>query len=326
LVILALLFAPILALAQDVPIPGMKTVDLHVKVFLDDDRAAPRYLRVTLLSDTGSSIIEGFTDEYGEVIFKVVGRRYQIRVTGQNIEETTSNIFQVDPRDYVQYENITVRRVSSEKPVDVTPSTVSAARENIPGKAAEQFDKGNSALKAGHLQEARQHFEDAVKTYPKYSGALNNLGIIAAHSGDLGSAQAYFQKAVAADPGFVPPMVNLSKLFLRLRDFKQAQELLGRASALEPQDPQILVLLAETQLLNGDLDHAITNAQRVPEVAHPGQFSIAHVIAGTALRQKNMNKEAVVEFQKFLTESPSHPAAGRVRATIRALGGVPEKR
>lgn len=317
--VLAALF-PFACLAQSGihPFPG--SVELHIKIMYQNDRAVPRDLRVDLLSENGETIYEGFCDESGEALFTVSPNTYQVSVSGDGIDTFTSSSFIVHQQEYLHSEFLHVRRtVEAATRTNNGPPVSASNEQNVPAVAQDHFNTGTSFLQLGDLDRAQTSFEEALKIYPKYAAALNNLGLIALDRGDPAQARRFFSRSVEIDPVRVEPVINLSKLLMRSGGSKEAENLLAHASALQPLDPDLLLVLAESQLLSGDLDQAVATANRVSDISSDQEHSMAHLIAGSALQQKRQFKSAVVEYRKFLELNPFHPKAAELRATIQAL-------
>lgn len=320
---LLLLFVPAVsvpAITQSGIHPSPGSVELHVKLMYQNDHSMPKGLQVLLLSQNGETIYENYSDESGEAIFSVMPDRYSLEVTGDAVDTLITPAFNVFRGEIIHTELLHVRlkddigaKTGSDGPI------VASAADKIPQTALDRFTRGTDLLTAGDLERARILLEEAIKIYPQYSGALSNLGLIALRQGDPAKARMLFQQAVDIDPTLSIATINLCKLLLRSSEYNNAQQLLARASALHPLDPDLLMLLAESQLLNRDFDKALATARKVSEVSDQEQYSMAHVIAGSALQQKLLYKEAIAEYQKFLAIDPLHPTAPRVRATIRAL-------
>jgi tetratricopeptide (TPR) repeat protein len=67
----------------------------------------------------------------------------------------------------------------------------------------------NALDAAGRLDEAAEHYEEAVRLNPTYPEALNNLGTLRARTGRMGEAEALFRRALAVRPGMLLARYNL---------------------------------------------------------------------------------------------------------------------
>jgi len=302
-------------------ISAAQGIELRVRVVLDNGRAAPQGIRVSLMTPVGSIIAQDYTNDNGEALFRVGPGLYRLKVTSPEIETAESvSSFQVQSLEEAHFEYMQVKP----KAVDSGASkgstqTVSTSELNLPDKAQQEFKKGTEALDHQDMDSARKHFEAAVSIFPQYSGAYNNLGIIAVRSGDLQKARSYFEKAVEADPSMPDASVNLSKLLFRDKQYKRIEQLLGKVAGVHPENAEVLMFLAQAELLDAQPSLALGHAQRVHLLPDHEQFSAAHIIAGTALQQLNRPQDALHEYEQFLKESPNAPAASQVKAAVESL-------
>src|SRR5579863_8584962 len=77
---------------------------------------------------------------------------------------------------------------------DSGSSVVSVADLAVPARARKQFDKSNELLRKQRLDDALHELNKAVRIYPHFAGAYNNMGVIYARLGDTG-----LRALVAAD-------------------------------------------------------------------------------------------------------------------------------
>ena len=67
-----------------------------------------------------------------------------------------------------------------------------------PGSSFGHFNLGNSLRDAGDLEGAEQEWNETLRLDPANSGAMTQLGSLAAIKGDLGKAEHWFQAALDA--------------------------------------------------------------------------------------------------------------------------------
>ena len=86
-------------------------------------------------------------------------------------------------------------------------------------------------------------------------------------------------------------------------------------SALVSENPESLLLLADSQYMNRHFDAAIATADKAHTSSHE-HASFVHYIAARAYQQENKQPQALAEFQLFLKEEPKGPRADHVRGDI----------
>lgn len=311
--------------------PPGTTVDLKVRLWYTNGHPVNRRLRVQLLDPFENYVGEVFCDDQGQAEFpRVTPGSYRLRVSGMNVEDTTSSAFSLGRNEGQHFENVDVKMKgedgSEAEGTATAPSTsapggtVAAVDLNVPDKARKEFDKGNTALQHNDLPAAQKAFDKAIRIYPQYAGAYNNLGIIAMKSGDRAAALAAFQQAVRINDHYSRACINLARLLLPEKKYVEAGELLNRALSTEPLDLDALTMLADVQLETSHFDQAINTAWKVHSVPHQG-FSVVHIIAARAFEARHMPQEAAVEYATYLKESPNGPAAQAAAASLARLQG-----
>jgi tetratricopeptide (TPR) repeat protein len=290
---------------------------VEVRISLENERAAPEQLRVQLLTSSSATFGEQFTRDLGQVNFQNVPiGNYRIRVTGIDVEDTEVS-FSLDANEQNHIEFVHVKRKKSAEQTS-NQGSVSAATLNIPDKARKEFDKGISGMNKSDYPEAQKHFSKALEIYPQYSAALNNLGVIAMRSGSPEEGRHYFEESVRVDGKSSSGYLNLGRCLILQNKLTEAEPLLQKAVSLSPLDAEPLTLLANQQLVTGNLDLALANARKVHSLEHQ-RYSLAHLIAARVLEKENKLDEAAEEYKLFLKESPDSPKATSVRAALQSL-------
>ena len=307
------------------PGQGLASGTIHVHVIFANDRKAGANLQVRLMQGSGNTpIATTFTNDIGKADFRnVTVGEYHVEVSGDGIETTVSEMFEVDPRQVTQAAYVTVRQLQDGeiKTTASKPGTVSASDLKVPDKARKELDKANEALGRQEWAKAVDLLNKAIAIYPQYAKAYNNLGVAYARLNDPAREQEALEKAVSLDEHFAPAYENLAKLYLRQKQFSQAETLLGKALSANPNDAQCLTLMADVQYMERHYDAAIAAAQKAHAApdAHP---ATSHYIAAMAYEQEKRSKEALSELQMFLKEEPNGPRADHVRSDLLKMQGL----
>jgi tetratricopeptide (TPR) repeat protein len=293
--------------------------NVHIHIILANERNAGPYLQVRLMEGSSDAVVgTTYTNDIGQADFiSIAVGVYHVRVSGDGIQTTDSDTFEVDNRKVTQAQYVTVRQLaeSGPKPLSSHSGMVSAADLNIPPKARKEVDKANEAMSEQNWKKSLEHLNKAIELAPNYATAYNNLGVLYAKMNDLPHEEEALKKAVSLGDHFAPPFVNYGKLCLQQKNFPQAETLLLKAVSVEPNNVESLMLLADAQYMNRHFEAAIVSAQQSHSAAaeHP---SFVHYIAARAYQQENRQKDALAEFQKFLIEEPKGPRADHVRGDI----------
>ncbi len=301
-----------------VSLPTLTEVRVHVSY--TDDRPAKMNLRVQLLTSSELFLAEGFTDDLGIVTFRANPGNYRLRIIGADIEETTSPVFSIFRGDPQHSEFVRVAPKASASATSPAGSLglVAAVDLNVPGKARKEYEKGGSAMEAGNLDEARKRLEAAVRIFPLYAAAHNDLGVVYMRTGDRQKGREAFARAIATNDRFARAHRNLAYMEIEERRYNESISLLEKVLISDPLDAETLALLAQVYLLNGRIDEALASARKVHSVPHEGQ-AVAHYIAARALEARNLGDEAAAEYRTFLKEAPNSASAPKARAALEKL-------
>jgi tetratricopeptide (TPR) repeat protein len=299
---------------------GLSVGDVHVHVVLENQRNAGPYLVVRLMmeSSTGMVVATGYTNDVGEVSFNGIPiGNYHVEVTGDGISDASSQVFEVDNRKMSQAQFVVVHQVedSGPKPLSARSPMVSANDLKVPEKARKEVDKANENMALHDWKKAKEHLDKALAIYPDYVTAYNNLSVLYAKTDDLAKEEEALKKAISLDEHFAPALLNYGKLCFKLKNFPQAESLLQREVAADPDDPESMMLLADSEYMNRHFDAAIATANQAHSSSHE-HASFVHYIAARAYQQENQQPQALAEFQMFLKEEPKGPRADHVRADI----------
>lgn len=300
---------PDLALAQRTGIgeTGKDGVVIQVRVVHANDHPVQEQLRVDLLSGGGMVITAMFTNSNGMAIFaNLPGGDYRIRVSGPGIEETVTGSFFIDARARNHTETVVVRPSVSSPPLASGPS-VAVEDLKVPKPARKAVDKGVEAFNSGNFDQARDHFQKAIETYPNYATAYNMLGLTFLKQKETARGQEAFEKAIKLNDNFADAYINLAKIYFHQQKYALSTPLLEKSVAAEPRNPEAFTYLAQVELLGNNYEKTAAYARRVHELPHQ-EYAIVHFMAARALRALNRREDAVAEYKLFLQEASGNNA------------------
>jgi Tfp pilus assembly protein PilF len=292
-------------------------------------------IRVQLQDGFGGVVDDRNPERDGRVVFNIraparstargmqATPSFRLRVFGPNIDEVM--LEGIDPAHGERIVHVSLHRKKGENQPMAAPeslTTVSLARLQAPPKASKELEKGNNALKAGDLDSAARHFQSAIDIYPDYDQAYNNLGVVWIQKGTTEKARRAFERAVAINDRFARAYTNLAKLALMRQDHAEAEAFLRRSLQNEPQNPEALMLAAQSALFTGKLDDAINDVRILHTLPH-GKYAFGHFIAARACEARSRNAEAAIEYELFLKEAPDSPNAPRARSALKRLKSLP---
>jgi tetratricopeptide (TPR) repeat protein len=294
---------------------GVSTIRVHVSYQQNHQPAAS--VVVELISPKGGVVDMRTADGNGSVTFdRVTSGRYRVRVSGGDIEATTSDLIEAGGSIGGPYvtENISVRLTDLGNEAHGT-----AIAAIVPEAAEKEFKLGSKAMDKKNWEEAKDHFQKAISAFPKYAEAFNNLAQVEIHLNDGKSAVEAFRSATQIDPNLPRANLYLGQFYYENHQFKDAEPYLVHSAADQPESAQIVTILANTQLQNGETDLALANARRVPSLPNAKQFAISHLIVAQALGEKGPENEIAKEYEAYLKDAPDSPLASRVKDALAKL-------
>lgn len=293
--------------------------EVLIRVVYPNERPGPEHAMVQLMSNAGVTVGQNFTNSEGQVTFSnIPPGTYRVKVSGMDLEETTTEGFVVDRNDPMHMEWVHVQPKQNASNTGSTQGMVSAVDLKVPEKARKEMNKGNDAFLAGDMKKAIEHYRKATELYPQFATAFNNLGAAYMRLQDRASARDAFAKAAEADPAMPSANANLARIYILDKQPGQAIPLLTRALSGAPNDAEFLMLMARAQLETEHYDEAISYARKAHSQPHP-KFAFVHLIAGQALQAENKPEEARIEYEIFIKEAPDAPQAAQVRNVIGQL-------
>lgn len=241
---------------------------------------------------------------------------YRLRVTGSTIEEAVLD--DLHPSRGDKLVTVVLHHKLNKQGRKEQKATISLLHLQVPRKARKLFDKGNSALKKGKLEDAEKYYVKATEIYPQYEEAENSLGIVLMQEGKKAEGKAAFSRAVAMNAHFASACVNLAKIAMDEKQFSDAYSLAKQAIASEPLNPGALFLGAESAFFTGQYTETVSYTRTLHSLPHQ-QYSLAHFLAAKSLEVGNQPDAAIHEYQTFLDEDPLDPNAQRARELLSLL-------
>jgi tetratricopeptide (TPR) repeat protein len=120
-------------------------------------------------------------------------------------------------------------------PQSPQPAGLVSARDlNIPPKAAKELERAAGDYQAFQLDSAVRHLQKALRIYPGFMQAHNNLGAAYLDLRDYEHAAAEFRQAIALQSDAPQPHTNLALTLLMLGRYSEAETAARQALQLDP--------------------------------------------------------------------------------------------
>src|SRR5438105_6136817 len=212
-----------------------RSVFLTGRVMVEEGMALPRPAAIQS-SCNGRVHTQGYTDSKGYFTFEMTEGRNSFGSEGSDSSSLAANLpaceLQADLPGFIS-EKVDLAGTSDSagvirtSTIVVHPATrapgamISATSAAAPGSAQKNFRKGCEQAQKGQWEAARERFEKAVHTYPKYAQAWLYLGQVRMQQGQFDAARQSFQESLAADPKSVEPYTALADLALREKHWQE---------------------------------------------------------------------------------------------------------
>jgi tetratricopeptide (TPR) repeat protein len=115
------------------------------------------------------------------------------------------------------------------------------------GKDYELFQKANSMVAQGRYREAIELYLEAIRIYPSFKEAYNNMGVAYTLIGDTASAIKAFRDAISIDSLYIDPLLNLASCYAGMGFGDSAVKYYNQVLKLDPENPSALSAFARAQ-------------------------------------------------------------------------------
>jgi Tfp pilus assembly protein PilF len=297
--------------------------NLRVKVVYSNSRSARSHTEVELLSASGTLITQRFSDDNGNAEFLAISATaYRIRVRDPLVEDTVSDQIGLECGEN-RSEMVTAKlKADAEQQIkqqEASEAMVSALDLNVPAGAKKEFEKGAQAMQDNDTANAMKHLQRAIDLYPQYAMAWNHLGVEYMQTNQPDKGKEAFEKAVELNPHYPSALINLAKVRWSEKKPAEVEDLMRKAVSSDPGNVEALAILCNALVVNGKIDEALLNTQKLHAQPLHQQFALVHFIAARALVKQNRDSEAAAQLQFFLQEAPTSPAAPQARQALSQL-------
>ena len=169
------------------------------------------------------------------------------------------------------------------------------------------YNLGVALAKRGNLDEAIEHFHQAVRIDPEHAKAHINLGIALKMQGKLAEAIEHYQRALRIKPDYVKAHKNMGTALQAQGNLVEAVERYRQALQIEPDHTEILNKLGNALRALGQLSEALKHFQRVLQI-DPNNAR-AHYQVGTTLAALGRFQEALAHYDDAVRRSPQNALA-----------------
>ncbi len=303
--------------ASDTGMGGINSIS--GRVYAPSGQKASRRMRVRL-----SSMTEGdrtsTTDDSGNFLFRgLKSGMFTVVIDGEaefELYKQTVNIITLNGSPGQEYA-LSIR-LSVKKNTEPKPAVVRSESSDVPPPAMELFKKAGGMSKAGDYKGAVEQLELAIKEYPNFTYAYNQLGIQYLRLNDLVNAGESFRSALKIKADAFEPMVNLGVTLYRLKDFAGAETVLREVMRIDDKSAEGHYFLGEALAYQGKFDEAekeLANSVRLGG----DKMSEAHRTLAIIYGSRGDKKRQIAELETYLRLSPKAADAEQLLGLVQKL-------
>jgi len=263
-----------------------------------------RALLMTLASDEGRTETV-FTDSKGIYAMRTPTARamnYTVTIKGDDQTfETTSSSFRIEKNSPGRFLVFLKPIAASKLPVNGVVD-VATLESNVPSKAHAAYQRAMGFIGKGQLEGAIGSLQEAIKLYPEYVRARNDLGVVYMKLNRLDEAAANFRQASEINKRFFHPRLNLGIVLTQQHKYKEALDILE--PLYEENHGMLEVRLAYARALEGA--GQLSDAEKIyrstleSKTLPPATQADMHFCLGVVLNRQRKFGAAVTELQKAI--------------------------
>ena len=201
-------------------------------------------------------------------------------------------------------ESVDLGQILLHRLAHVEGTSISVTSALAPASAKKAFEKARDEEKKGKSSQAEQSLEKAVRIYPKFAVAWNELGRLQLEKHDAVAAKHSFEQAVAADPKYVNPYNNLAALAFQAGEWQQVAKITNQLLSLNP------VNFPRAYFYNGVAEYYLGDTEAAEKMTRQGiRVDDAHdvpqlqYLLGIILIKKQQYQQASEQLEQYLNRA-----------------------
>ena len=290
-------------------------------VLLPSGERLLRRVTVRLQSQTkGDRVI--MTDDFGNFSFRgLMSGEYMIVIDKE--KEFAPYRQPVDVRQFrgfpPQLYQLSIRLQFKDE-AKAKPTVVDANLVNIPKPALAHYNKAAELAKTNDHTGAIEELKLAIKEYPTFMLAFNEIGVQYLKLKQLENADDAFQSALKIDPEAFPALVNRGIANFMMKRYGEAVPILRKAVKKNEESAVPHYFLGQSFANLGLFDDAEKELLLAIKLGNE-DMKEAHRILAIIYSSRGDKKHAASELEAYFQLAPDAPDAEKLKAKIRELKG-----
>ena len=314
--------------AQGIP-PGSASTDTGLggtntisgSILISTGQRAEYRIMVRLQSMTKGDRLTT-SDEFGNFVFRgLPSGDYTIVIDKEkDFEPFAQPVSIIQPRGMPPQTYPLSVRLTPKVGTTVKPAVTNVELANVPKEALVHYNKAAEFARNKDQLQAIEELKLAIKEYPSFNIALNELGVQYLKLNQLEDADQAFQQATKIAPDAIPPLINRGIANVMMKRYGEAVPILRKALAKNDQSAVGHYFLGQAMAYLGLLADAEKELQLALKLGNE-EMNEAHRILAIIYANRGDKKLAADELEAYLKLAPTTPDADKLRDKVRELRG-----
>jgi tetratricopeptide (TPR) repeat protein len=296
---------------------------------LDNQRNPLIDISVELSDDNYSLVSRAKTDGSGRYLFLRLRRgRYNLRVfsVGKDYEVQTKSveIFGISSNGAVNAGSDTIQenfilKLKRQRLNNTQVNNSLLFAQEIPPNAKNLYEQALLNLKANKTDLGISKLEEAIKIFPQFYLALNQLGQEYVIQQKYPEAIVVLTTAVEVNNKSFSSQYSLGYSFYQQKQYKEALISLNKSIEINPTDINSLFFLGLSLKQFGKYGQAVENLKKAAKLSNYERSEIHWQLSLLYTNNLKLYVEAISELEIFLKLNPDFAEADKVRVLIKRL-------
>jgi tetratricopeptide (TPR) repeat protein len=209
-------------------------------------------------------------------------------------------------------------RLNAKEEIKPKPGVLNAELANVPERALAHFNTATEQAKKNEHQAAIEELKLAIKEYPTFMLALNELGVQYLKLNQPQNADEAFQAALKIDPDAFPALINRGIANVMMERYGEAVPILRKALKKNDQSAVGHYFLGQA-LANLGLFNDAEKELLASLMLGKEEMKEAHRILAIIYSARGDKKQAADHLEEYLKLAPNVADAEKLREKIRQL-------
>jgi Flp pilus assembly protein TadD len=260
------------------------------------------------------------TDEYGNFVFRGVppGDFVVVIDREQDFEPFSQNVSVIQPRGMPPQTYYLSIRLELKGRAEAKPGVLKAEFANVPKPALVHYNNAVDQAKKKDYQGAIEQLKLAIKEYPSFMLAFNELGVQYLKLNQLENADEAFQSALKITPDAFAALINRGIANFMMKRYGEAVPILRKALKKNAQSAVGHYFLGQALANLGLFEQAEKELLASLELGKE-EMKEAHRILAILYASRGAKTQAADELEAYLKLAPDAPDAEKLRDKMRQL-------